>query len=152
MIATSLCTYHIIRHNKAIFVCQVYNESCTLFMLCCILFLHKIETKAKLNHVHSLWDLLYDMLLNFILPSPGCISMIIPLASFPAGVMPVIGDAYFAPHYCDGIMGAVASEITSLTVVYSTVYSDADQRIHQSSASLAFVRVIHRRPVNSPHK
>ena len=49
-------------------------------------------------------------------------------------------------------MGAIASQITSLTIVYSTVYSDADQRKHQSSASLAFVRGIHRGPVNSPHK
>ena len=43
-------------------------------------------------------------------------------------------------HYCDVIMDAVASQITSLTIVYSTVYSDEDQRKHQSSASLAFVR------------
>ena len=49
-------------------------------------------------------------------------------------------------------MGAIASQITILTIVYSTVYSDADQRKHQSSASLAFVREIHRGPVNSPHK
>ena len=49
-------------------------------------------------------------------------------------------------------MGAIASQITSLPTVYSTVYSDADQRKHQSSASLAFVRGIHRWPVNSPHK
>ena len=41
-------------------------------------------------------------------------------------------------------MTTVASQITSLTVVYSIVYSDADQRIHQSSASLAIVRGIHR--------
>ena len=47
-------------------------------------------------------------------------------------------------HYTDVIMGAIASQITSLTVVYSTVYSDADQRKHQSSASLAFVWGIHR--------
>ena len=46
----------------------------------------------------------------------------------------------------------IASQITSLTIVYSSVYSDADQRKHQSSASLAFVREIHRGPVNSPHK
>ena len=46
----------------------------------------------------------------------------------------------------------MASQITSLTIVYSTVYSGADQRKHQSSASLAFVRGIHRLPVNSPHK
>ena len=47
-------------------------------------------------------------------------------------------------------MGAIASQITSLTIVYSTVYSDADQSKHQSSASLAFVREIHREPVNLP--
>ena len=55
-------------------------------------------------------------------------------------------------HYNDVIMGVIASQITSLTIVYSIVYSDADQRKHQSSASLAFVRGIHRGPVNSPHK
>ena len=55
-------------------------------------------------------------------------------------------------HYSDVIMSTIASLITSLTIVYSTVYSDADQRKHQSPASLAFVRGIHRRPVNSPHK
>ena len=47
-------------------------------------------------------------------------------------------------HYNDVIMGAIASQITSLTIVYSMVYSGADQRKHQSSASLAFVRGIHR--------
>ena len=41
-------------------------------------------------------------------------------------------------------MGAIASQITSLTIVYSSVYSGTDQRKHQSSASLAFVREIHR--------
>ena len=55
-------------------------------------------------------------------------------------------------HYNGVIMGAIASQITSLTIVYSIVYSDADQRKHQSSASLSFVRGIHRGPVNSPHK
>ena len=55
-------------------------------------------------------------------------------------------------HYYDVIMGMIASQITSLTIVYLSVYSDADQRKHQSSASLAFVWGIHRGPVNSPHK
>ena len=55
-------------------------------------------------------------------------------------------------NYYDVIMGAIASQITSLTIVCSTVYSDADQRKHRSSASLAFVRGIYRGPVNSPHK
>ena len=66
------------------------------------------------------------------------------------GLQPV---GFFAiAHYNDVIMGTIASQITSPTIVYSTVYSDADQRKHQSSASLAFVRGIHRGPVNSPHK
>ena len=55
-------------------------------------------------------------------------------------------------HYDDVKMGAMASEITSLTIVYSTAYSGADQIKHQSSASMAFARGIHRGPVNSPHK
>ena len=49
-------------------------------------------------------------------------------------------------------MGAMAYQITSLTIVYSTIYSGADQRKHQSSASLAFVRGFHRSPVNFQHK
>ena len=58
----------------------------------------------------------------------------------------------FSSHYGDVILGTIASQITSLTIDYSTVYSDAHQRKHQSSTSLAFVRGIHRRPVNFPHK
>ena len=49
-------------------------------------------------------------------------------------------------------MGAMASQMTSLTIVYSTVYSGTDQRKHQSASSLAFVWGIHRGPVNSLHK
>ena len=55
-------------------------------------------------------------------------------------------------HYTDVIMSLMASQITSLTIVYSPVCSGTCQRKHQSSASLAFVRGIHRGPVNSPHK
>ena len=55
-------------------------------------------------------------------------------------------------HYDDVIMTMLASQITSLPVVCSIVYSDVNQRKHQSSASLAFVREIHRGPVNFPHK
>ena len=50
----------------------------------------------------------------------------------------------FDDSITDVIMITIASQITSLTVVYSTVYSDADQRKHQSSVSLAFVWGIHR--------
>ena len=59
---------------------------------------------------------------------------------------------FYMYHYSEVIMDAMASQITSLTIVYSTIYSGADQRKNQSYASLAFVLVIHRWPVNSPHK
>ena len=52
----------------------------------------------------------------------------------------------------DVIMSTMASQITSVLIVYSIVCLGTDQRKHQSSASLAFVRGIHRRQVNSPHE
>ena len=55
-------------------------------------------------------------------------------------------------HYSDVILGAMASQITCVSIVYSTVCSGSDQKDHQSSATLAFVRGIHRWPVISPHK
>ena len=48
-------------------------------------------------------------------------------------------------------MRTMASRIPSVSIVYSIVCSDDDQRKHRSSASLACVRRIHRWPVNSPH-
>ena len=60
----------------------------------------------------------------------------------------------FSPnaHYSDVIMSTMASQITGVPIVYSKVCSGTDQRKHQRSASLAFMRGIHRLPVNSPHK
>ena len=55
-------------------------------------------------------------------------------------------------HYSDVIMCTMASQISGVSIVYSTACSVADQRKHQSSAWLPFVRGIHRWPVNSPHK
>ena len=76
-----------------------------------------------------------------------------PLHSF-AQQMPAVGAVqgdlkassagHLSLHHNDVIMNVMASQITSLTIVYSTVYSDAIQRKHQSSASLAFVRGIPR--------
>ena len=57
------------------------------------------------------------------------------------------------PAHCNYvIMGEMASQITRLTIVYSTIYSGVDHRKHQNSESLTFVRGIHWWPVNSPHK
>ena len=65
----------------------------------------------------------------------NCISQI---ASFK------LAEGISRTDYCDAIMGRIASQITSLTIVYTTVYSGADQSKHQSFASLAFVWGIHR--------
>ena len=54
------------------------------------------------------------------------------------------------PHYSDVIMSAMASQITGVSIVCSTFRSGPDQREHQSSASLAFVRGIHRQPHKGP--
>ena len=56
-------------------------------------------------------------------------------------------------HYTDVIMGTIACLKSPASPLFTQpFYSDADQRKYQSSALLAFVGGIHRRPVNSPHK
>ena len=79
-------------------------------------------------------------------------SMCLKLTKKPGNIhfrkhdMPI--DHKTLKHYNDVITSAMASQITSLTIVFfSIVYSGANQRKHQSSASLAFVRWIHLSPV-----
>ena len=76
--------------------------------------------------------------------------------TWPTGVWYWVSIDYFEEfrriNYIDVIMGTMASQITSLTIVWSTVYSGADQIRYQNPASLASVRVIHRWSVISPHK
>ena len=88
------------------------------------------------------------MISSFLSASPSECTMLTPMLSRVKCHQNVVQYDMMLQHYGDVIMGTIASEITSLTIVYSTVYSDADQRKHQSSMSLAFVWG----PVNSPHK
>ena len=78
--------------------------------------------------------------------------MLINVSKASIGHNGLIKLCWFLCHHSDVTMGAMVSQITSLTIVYSTVYSSVDQRKYQSSVSLAFVRGIHQWPVNSPHK
>ena len=55
-------------------------------------------------------------------------------------------------RYSDVTIGTMASQITNLVIVYSTIYSGGDKRKHKSFASLAFVMGIHGSPLNFPHK
>ena len=63
-----------------------------------------------------------------------------------------LGSCYCVLLYSDVIMRAIVSQIPGVSTVYSIVCSGADQRKHQSSASLTFVTGFHWSPVNSPHK
>ena len=69
-----------------------------------------------------------------------------------SGACRFICRVFYNKQNNDVIMSTLSSQITSLKIAYSTVHSGADQRKHQRSASLTFVRGIHRWPVNSRHK
>ena len=80
-------------------------------------------------------------------------------SSNPGGDKVIISPAFdflvmcwFSIHYSDVMMSPMASQITGVSIVYSNVCLGSDQRKHQSSASLAFVKGSHRWPVNSPYK
>ena len=62
------------------------------------------------------------------------------------------GSNFLPIHYSDVIMSTMSSQITGVSTLCLTVCSDADQRNHQNSASLAFVKEIHWWPVDSTHK
>ena len=68
------------------------------------------------------------------------------------GIFYIYDRRFLDKHYNVVIMTAMVSQITSITIVYSTAYSRSISKKHQSSASLAFVLGIHQSPVNSPHK
>ena len=83
----------------------------------------------------------------------GCKNIVYDTESLPKMtiVIPFYNEVSF-DHYSDVIMSMMASQITSVSVVCSSVCSGTNHRKHRSSASLASVRGIHRGPVNSPHK
>ena len=114
---------------------QRIDQTCWIRCPCVSVYLTR-SVSICLSH---LTFCLSSIFLSFYLSSRSLLSVYLSLPLSPS-------------NYIDVIMSAMASQITSLTIVYSTVYSGADQRKHQNSASLAFVRGIHRWPVNSPHK
>ena len=90
---------------------------------------------------------------NRLLHRPSLLAIVLLVGVY--GLRPnwlVLTFLWLVDNYGDVIIGEMAIQITSLTIIYSTVYSGADQRKHLSPVSLAFVRGIHRWPINSPHK
>ena len=110
--------------------------------------------RLKLNHVskRGRWCLTSDKPLSDL---DDLVSWCMK-ASFGLGIhgcsFGISRDLVLTWHYGDVIMSTMASQITGVSVVCSTVYSGSEERKHQSSASLAIVRGIHQSPVNSPHK
>ena len=116
-----------------------------------------VQSCAKLPITDIQHDIhLFTYHINPLCTSPIHIRDLNILTSFKMADLEISGNIEeyrkICIHYIDVIMSTMASQITSLTIVNSTFYSGADQRKHQSSASLAFVWVIHRGPLNSPHK
>ena len=104
-----------------------------IVLMCTIQPLYYTVLMSKIQKKHNVASRARSMACKFMVSKPGALCNI-----------EYARETHF--HYHDVIMGAIASKITSLTIVYSTVYSDADQ-IKQSSASVAFVRGIHKWPV-----
>ena len=98
-------------------------------------------SNIKQNHSHGIWNL------NWKVVDEG-----LTIVTKNRTIQWVYKYCFWVFHCSDVIMSPMASQITSLVIVYSTVYSGTDQRKHQSPASLAFVWGIHRWSVNSPHK
>ena len=130
----------------------LYDRKCKIRGLVCIsieiswgVWLHIKLTKAScINRIY-----LFEAVCNCMYPQNDFENI---FENFCAMCQPS-NSTYNKTLHCNNvIMGAIASQVTSITIVYSTVYSGADPRKHQSSASLAFVRGIHRWPVNSPHR
>ena len=90
-------------------------------------------------------------LLRYEIPSSIFVEVLLAILSYKLQCYGSTGVSMnWFEHYDDVIMSAIASQITSLTIVYSTVYSGADQRKHQSVTGLCVGNSPG--PVNSPHK
>ena len=145
------------------------------YVICQVIDLNKAFDFSLI--VQQIWDFANDMLFNifmvFQISRLGWWYLNVAIAIFTVFVWEFKFIAYFRiwnkiakdfvlihdfihhrqgkTHYNDVIMSAMASQITSLMIVFSTIYSVPDQRKHQSSASLAIVRGTHRLSMNSPH-
>ena len=113
-------------------------------------FLHKwrVLRKAIPCNDSSIWGLNKHGRSNYMINSWRCHDMETLSALLALDEVTRVSSRKGPGHYNHVTMGSMASQITSLTIVYSAVYSGASQ----SSASLAFVRGIHRGPVNSSNK
>ena len=149
-------------YNKAKECCQHKSEG-VLWQVSC----HYSDAIRMLRHLKSLetvgwayqlgkqkqrWHT-YPLLISLKIILQNQINFAQGCAAICPHRIPWLSMAIFwFSHYNDIIMSMMVSQIISLTIVYSTVYSGADQTKHQSSVSQAFVRGFHRWPLDSTHK
>ena len=115
-------------------MCQAINTS--IFQIC----------------IHFASAVSWGILLEFVHIYHRCINVCSLVAHRTDSISSRHVYAKNQTHYSDVIMRSMPTQITCVSIVWSTVCSGADQRKHQSAASLAFARGIHRSPVDSPHK
>ena len=118
---------------------EIWYESTISTISCAHLNFCNSSSTTRFNILHGIYTK------NTTLAMPIFGSTMSPGYQYPCS-----SSGWNPSHYSAVIMGAMASQITSLAIVYSTIYSGADQRKHQSSMSLAFVRRIHRSLMNFP--
>ena len=88
-----------------------------------------------------------DKVTYIFLCSTNCLHFIIWISPYRFVVFRKHAAMYQIWHYNEVIMSAMASQITCISIVCSTVCSGEDQRKHHNCASLAFVMGIHRFPI-----
>ena len=124
-ICKHLCLNYYVCQSKIVIFMGVSTE--------CFYYIHVLQTHEALSLKPQTYPTAYIIQLNMIMfhvQSPWLFSNSVCQTT--------------SNHYSNVKMCAMASQITGLTIVYSTVYSGPDQRKHQTSVSLAFVRRIHR--------
>ena len=107
---------------------------------------HLISTGTPVSVTHTvqgIWrTFLRRLIMSMVWTSTGTPRVLMALGPLRLDV---------STHHSDVIMNSMASHITGVSIICSTVCSAA-QRIHRSIGSLAFVRGIHRWPVDSSRK
>ena len=142
------------KYDRHIFSWTLYRHFKSIWLKVDIFLI--VTYQVNVQYVKLIWPLYfmfawYSFFTDILILKTNWLSWI-PQSLFVIMTSHIASHNADAFHYGDVIMGAMTSQITSLTIVYSTVYSGADQRKHPSSASLAIVRGIHWGPMNSPHK
>ena len=100
---------------------------------------HAVKPTPNYQHIHILTLYLSPLLFKIFLPNSSRPFAAVDSRNHQGKAEDEEHARCAEIHYSEVIMGAMGSQITSLSTVCSSVCSGSDQRKHQSSASLASV-------------